>query len=58
VIENYKKTGSLRGIATIGREYGVSSLSKEQFFRYGLHEEKDFTDEYLLSLYEKAKKHI
>lgn len=58
VIENYKKTGSLRGIATIGREYGVSSLSKEQFFRFGLHEEKDFTDEYLLSLYEKAKKHL
>lgn len=58
VIENYKKTGSLRGIATIGRKYGVSSLSKEQFFRYGLHEEKDFTDEYILGLYENAKKHI
>lgn len=57
VIENYKKTGSLRGIATIAREYGVSSLSKEQFFRFGLDEDRDFTDEYLVNFYKNAKSH-
>lgn len=58
LIESFKKTGSLRGVAMIGREYGVSTLTKEQFFRFGLHEDKEFTDEYILGLYEKAKKHL
>lgn len=58
LIESFRKNGSLRGIAMIGREYGVSTLTKEQFFRFGLHEDKEFTDEYLLGLYEKAKKHL
>lgn len=55
LIESFRKNGSLRGIAMIGRGYGVSTLTKEQFFRFGLHEDKEFTDEYLLGLYEKAK---
>lgn len=54
VVANFKETGSLRGISTIAREYGVSSLSKEQFFRYGLNNEV-VTDEYIISVYEKAK---
>lgn len=57
VVTNFKETGSLRGISTIAREYGVSSLSKEQFFRYGLNNEV-VTDEYIISVYEKAKKHL
>lgn len=58
LIESFRKNGSLRGIAMIGREYGVSTLTKEQFFRFGLHEDKEFTNEYILGLYEKAKKHL
>ena len=57
VIANFKETGSLRGIGMIAREYGVSSLTKEQFFRYGLNNEV-VTDEYIISVYEKAKKHL
>lgn len=57
VVANFKETGSLRGISTIAREYGVSSLSKEQFFRYGLNNEV-VTDEYIISVYEKAKKYL
>lgn len=57
VVANFKETGSLRDISTIAREYGVSSLSKEQFFRYGLNNEV-VTDEYIISVYDKAKKHL
>ena len=57
LITNFKETGSLRGIGIIAREYGVSSLTKEQFFRYGLNNE-GVTDEYIISVYEKAKKHL
>lgn len=57
VVANFKETGSLRGISTIAKEYGVSSLSKEQFFRYGLNND-GVTDEYIISVYEKAKKHL
>lgn len=57
LIANFKETGSLRGIGMIAREYGVSSLTKEQFFRYGLNNEV-ITDEYIISVYEKAKKHL
>lgn len=57
LISNFKETGSLRGIGIIAREYGVSSLTKEQFFRYGLNNDV-VTDEYIISVYEKAKKHL
>ena len=57
IIANFKETGSLRGIGMVAREYGVSSLTKEQFFRYGLNNEV-VTDEYIISVYEKAKKHL
>ena len=57
LIANFKETGSLRGIGIIAREYGVSSLTKEQFFRYGLNND-GVTDEYIISVYEKAKKHL
>lgn len=57
LIANFKETGSLRGIGMIAREYGVSSLTKEQFFRYGLNNE-GVTDDYIIGLYDKAKKHL
>ena len=57
LITNFKETGSLRGICMIAREYGVSSLTKEQFFRYGLNNDS-VTDEHIISVYEKAKKHL
>lgn len=57
LIANFKETGSLRGIGIIAREYGVSSLTKEQFFRYGLNNE-DVTDDYIIGVYDKAKKHL
>ena len=57
IIANFKETGSLRGIGMVAREYGVSSLTKEQFFRYGLNNEV-VTDEYIISVYEKPKKHL
>lgn len=58
LIANFKDTGSLRGISTIAREYGVSSLTKEQFFKYGLDSEEDITDKIIISVYDKAKKHL
>lgn len=58
LIANFKDTGSLRGISTIAREYGVSSLTKEQFFKYGLDSEEDITNEIIISVYDKAKKHL
>lgn len=57
LIANFKETGSLRGIGMIAREYGVSSLTKEQFFRYGLNNE-GITDDYIIGVYDKAKKHL
>ena len=57
LIANFKETGSLRGIGMIAREYGVSSLTKEQFFRYGLNNES-VTDDYIIGVYDKAKKHL
>lgn len=57
LITNFKETGSLRGIGIIAREYGVSSLTKEQFFRYGLNND-GVTDEYIIGVYDKAKKHL
>lgn len=58
LIANFKETGSLRGIGMIAREYGVSSLTKEQFFKYGLDSEDDITDENIINIYDKAKKHL
>ena len=57
IIANFKETGSLRGIGMVAREYGVSSLTKEQCFRYGLNNGV-VTDEYIISVHEKAKKHL
>lgn len=57
VMKNYKKSGSLRGIATLAKEYGVRSMSKEQFFHFGLHTMADVTDEYLASIFPQVKKH-
>lgn len=57
LIANFKETGSLRGIGMIAREYGVSSLTKEQFFRYELNNE-GITDDYIIGVYDKAKKHL
>lgn len=55
IISVYKKTGALRGISLIAGKYNVSSLTKEQFFKYGLNCDDMISDEYIRSLYEKAK---
>lgn len=56
VMKNYKETGSLRGIATLAKNYGVRSMTKEQFFQFGLHSMANVTDEYLASIFPQTKK--
>lgn len=56
VMKNYKETGSLRGIATLAKDYGVRSMTKEQFFQFGLHNMANVTDEYLASIFPQTKK--
>lgn len=56
LVSNFNKTGSLRGIATLAKEYGVRSLTKEQFFQFGLHNTPNVSDEYLTSIFTQAKK--
>lgn len=56
VMKNFKETGSLRGIATLAKEYGVRSMTKEQFFQFGLHNMASVTDEYLASIFPQTKK--
>lgn len=57
VADTYKKTGSLRGIATKAKEYGVRAMTKEQFFQFGLNNASEITNEYVNGIYLEAKKH-
>lgn len=57
VVDTYKKTGSLRGIATKAKEYEVRAMTKEQFFQLGLNNVSEVTDEYVNGIYLQAKKH-
>lgn len=55
VLKNFLKTGSLRGISTIAKDFGVSALTKEQFFQYGLNTEH-LTNDYIINVYKQIKK--
>lgn len=57
VVDTYKKTGSLRGIATKAKEYEVRAMTKEQFFQLGLNNVGEVTNEYVNGIYLQAKKH-
>ena len=55
MVSIYKKTGGLGGIALNANKYGVTGLSKIQFFKFDLHEEP-LTDERILQVYDRIKK--
>lgn len=57
VISIYHDTGTLRGISVLASRYGVSSLSKEQFFRFGFDSEDEISDSDILKVYPQARKH-
>lgn len=57
VISIYHDTGTLRGISVLASRYGVSSLTKEQFFRLGFDSEGEVSDSDILNAYSQAKKH-
>lgn len=57
LIAIYRSTCTLRGISVLASKYGVSSLTKEQFFRFGFDGEGDISDSDILSAYPQAKKH-
>lgn len=54
VCKNFIITGSLRGISTEAKNFGVSALSKEQFFQYGMNT-KNMTDEYFSMYINKSR---
>ena len=55
ILKNFLKTGSLRGISTMAKDFGVSALTKEQFFQYGLNTEH-LTNDYIINVYKQIKK--
>lgn len=55
IMKNFLKTGSLRGISTMAKDFGVSALTKEQFFQYGLNKEH-LTNDYIINVYKQIKK--
>lgn len=57
MIANFKKSGSLMGISKLAKEYGVRSLTKEQFFQFGLNGLQELTNEHIASIYRQVKKH-
>lgn len=56
IVDIYHKTGTLRGISVFAAQAGVTSISKEKFFLYGLDKEGELTDEEIVELYENVKK--
>ncbi len=57
IIASFKITGSLRGIATKGKQYGTRSMSKEQFFMFGLNNIGEISDDILKAIYNQVKTH-
>lgn len=57
LISVYGNTGTLRGISVLAMKYGVPSMTKEQFFRFGFDKEEEITDDEILNAYLLAKKH-
>lgn len=56
IVDIFRKTGTLRGISVFAAQAGVTSISKENFFLYGLDKEGELTDEEIVELYENVKK--
>ena len=56
IVDIFRKTGTLRGISVFAAQAGVTSISKEKFFLYGLDKEEELTDEEIVELYENVKK--
>ena len=56
IVDIFRKTGTLRGISVFAVQAGVTSISKEKFFLYGLDKEGELTDEEIVELYENVKK--
>lgn len=56
IVGIFRKTGTLRGISVFAAQAGVTCISKENFFLYGLDKEGDLTDEEIVELYEAVKK--
>ena len=56
IVDIFRKTGTLRGISVFAAQAGVTCISKEKFFLYGLDKEGDLTDEEIVELYEAVKK--
>lgn len=55
MIASFRLTGTLTGISKIALRYGVTSLTKEKFFMFGL-DKADVTDDQILEVYKKIKK--
>lgn len=56
IVDIFRKTGTLIGISVFAAQAGVTCISKEKFFLYGLDKEGDLTDEEIVELYEAVKK--
>lgn len=56
IVDIFRKTGTLRGISVFAAQAGVTSISNEKFFLYGLDKEGELTDEEIVELYENVKK--
>lgn len=56
IVDIFRKTGTLRGISVFAAQAGVTSITKEKFFLYGLDKEGELTDEEIVELYENVKK--
>lgn len=52
---SFRLTGTLTGISKIAMRYGVTSLTKEKFFMFGL-DKPDVSDEQIIEVYKKIKK--
>lgn len=54
LIQQYRTQGTLTGISRIAISYRISSITKEDFFKYNLHQHEP-TEEEILQIYNKAK---
>ena len=55
VVDIYKKTGTLNGIARLAQKYSVSAITKVKFFQYRLDDEP-LSDKEILEVYDLLKK--
>lgn len=55
IVDTYHKTGGLSNISLLARKFGVTNITKIQFFQYALHKEP-LTDAEILEVYENVKR--